>query len=180
MKKNLQKIPLILSTTLFIFGCFVFVFLLKQTNDNNQKAKDGASAWQEEVSRREEITSLNYSLDQNTNDITLLENHFANGSDVVPFLDTIENLAPLSGTKVKISSVDAGAIKSGLVIGLKVSGSFENVYKFLTLLENSPYELNFLSVDIHTLPAASDTSLKNIKSSNWEGLFKIQLLSFIP
>jgi hypothetical protein len=44
------------------------------------------------------------------------------------------------------------------------------------LLENSPYELDFLSVDFHK--SSGDT--KNKKDARWEAVFKMQLLSFIP
>ena len=36
-------------------------------------------------------------------------------------------------------------------MAIKASGSFEALYKFLTLLENSPYELDFISMDIQKL-----------------------------
>jgi hypothetical protein len=101
---------------------------------------------------------------------------------VVPFLDTIGQLASLSGAKLEIDSVDIETTSPGLVAGLKVSGSFAEVYKFLTLLENSPYEIDFLSMDLHSLSMAGADSppLKNIKDSSWEANFEIQLLSFTP
>jgi preprotein translocase subunit SecG len=191
MKNNFQKISLILSATLFIFLCFVFVFLYKKTNDNNKKAEMNAITSQTEMNRREEISSLDRSLQQNEKNKTVLDTHFIQSSDVVPFLNAIEKLAPLSGTKVEIDSVSAGTTNPGLIVGLKVSGSFQEIYKFLTLLENSPYEINFLSMDLHTLlapetsvniPSASskNTKVSKIsKSPNWEVSFEVQLLSFI-
>ena len=179
MKNNFQKIPLFLSIIFFVFFCFAFVFLYQKINDNNQKAEEGMITWQTETFRREETRTLDRSLKQMVDDKTQLETHFAKSSDVVPFLDTIEKLASKAGTVAEINSVDTGINSVGLLVGLKTSGSFEAIYKFLTLLENSPYELEFLSMDVHKLAPeiASDKKIKNFK---WEAIFKIQLLSFIP
>ena len=144
------------------------------------------------MNRRNEITSLDNSLQDNEKNSAILATHFAKSSDVVPFLDTLEKLAPLAGAKAEIDSVDNGVATPGLIVGLRVSGGFTNVYKFLQLLENSPYEINFISMDMHTttvnMPVESTTTPskgasvkpKAVKSQNWEAIFKIQLLSFTP
>jgi Tfp pilus assembly protein PilO len=179
MKNNFQKTSLLVAILFLISVCSAFVFLYDKINDNNQKAEQGTEAWQTESHRRAEITLLNNSLNQISNDRSMLETHFTSSSDIVPFLNTIEQLEPSSLASVEIDSVDTGTNNSALTVGLKASGSFTEVYKFLTLLENSPYELNFLSVDIHkTTPG--DMSTTNIKNSAWEAVFKIQLLSFVP
>ena len=178
MKNNFLKISLFISIIFFVFLSVVSVFLYREINSNNQKTKQNTVKWQTETSRREEITSLNHSLQTISDERTQLENHFAKSSDVVPFLDTLEKLAPKAGALAQVDSVDTPADNTGLLVGLKVSGSFEAIYKFLTLLENSPYELNILSMDIHKMEI--DTSSKNIKNSKWEAVFKIQLLSFVP
>jgi hypothetical protein len=153
--------------------------LYRIINNNNQKAEQGAIAWQTEASRRNEITSLNNSLGQIAEDRASLETHFVQSSDVVTFLDTFGEIATLSGTKAEIDSVDTGTNNSELVVGLKVTGSFGAVYKFLTLLENFPYELDFISMDMHEEMVPSVSS-KNIIIPDWEADFKIQLLSFVP
>jgi hypothetical protein len=179
MENNFPKIPLILSAIFFIFFCSAFVFLYREINDNNQKAEQGTIVWQTEAHQRDEIKSLNRSIQMIAGDRALLETHFAKSSDIVPFLDTIEKLAPEAGAKAEVDSVNVPADNTGLTVGLKVSGSFGAIYKFLTLLENSPYELDFLLIDIHKLTVPNMPG-KNIQDSKWEAVFKIQLLSFIP
>ena len=178
MKNYFQKIPLFLSIIFFIVFSAIFVFLYGKINDNNQKAQQDMITWQQEASRRNQIISLDRLLQNISSDKAQLETHFAKSSDVVPFLDTIEKLAPRVGATAAVDSVVAGTDNTSLSVGLKASGSFESIYKFLTLLENSPYELDFISMDIHAL--APDTSVKNVQSSKWEAVFKIQLLSFVP
>ncbi len=178
MKNNSQKLKLILlAVSLTALGS-LFVFFYVKITDNNKKAEQSLETWAKEEHRREDIKSLNRLLEKIKDDRQELDTHFAKGSDVVPFLDTLEKLAPEAGAKAEVSSVDTKANNSGLIVGLKVSGSFEAIYKFLMLLENSPYELNFLAMDIHSVTGG--TSGKGVKSSGWEAFFKIQLLSFIP
>lgn len=181
MKSNFQKIILFLSLILLVFFCFSFLFLYKAINDNNKKTEQDMVKWQIETRKRENIISLDNSLQKLQDDRAKLETHFAKSSDVVPFLDTIEKLAPTVGAVAAVDSVNTGVglDKAVLMVGLKASGSFEAVYKFLTLLENSPYELDFVSMDIHML-AGPDTADKNVGNSKWEAVFKIKLLSFIP
>ncbi|MFA6258040.1 MAG: hypothetical protein WC671_03490 [Candidatus Paceibacterota bacterium] len=179
MKNNFQKILLLISTTLLLLFCVAFVFLYKKINDNNQKTQQDTIDLQTETFRRNDIASLNQSLQKIVPDKILLDSHFIKSSDIVPFLNIIEKLASSVGVSVQINSVDLKADNSELTVGLKASGRFETIYKFLTLLENSPYEINFMSMDIHKLITSGEND-KNTKDSGWEAIFKIQLLSFIP
>ncbi|MFA6177706.1 MAG: hypothetical protein WC694_02320 [Candidatus Paceibacterota bacterium] len=175
MKNNFQKILIFTSLTFLLFG-FVFLFFYQEINDHNQKTQQDTINLQTETFRRNNIASLNQSLQEITPDKVLLDSHFVKSSDIVPFLNLIEKVASEVGVFIQINSVDSKENNSELIVGLKISGRFEAIYKFLTLLENSPYELEFLSMDIKKL-TVSET---NTKDSNWEAVFKIQLLSFIP
>jgi len=167
-----------LSIIFFVLLSSAFIFLYKAINNNTQKAQQDMTVWQMESLRRDDIRSLDRSLQKISNERTLLETHFAKSSDVVPFLDTIERLAPMVGAVAHVNSVDTSTDSTGLTVGLKASGSFEAIYKFLKLLENSPYELEFLSMDIHKL-TMPDVLGKPAADSQWEAVFKIQLLSFV-
>jgi hypothetical protein len=177
MKNNFNKISLFLSGLILLSLCCISVYLYRIINANNQKAESDMATWQTEANRRNDITSLNKSLEQVSSDRTLLATHFAQSSDVVPFLNTIEQLAPTVGAQAEVDSVNTGTNNNQLIVELKATGSFVQVYKFLTLLENSPYELNFLSMDIHK-SSLTDAPSKNVTASNWEAVFRIQLLSF--
>lgn len=166
--QKFKKMPLIFSIIFLAFSCFAFFFLYKEINNNKKISEKTQIEWQNETSRREDIRSLERSIKSISKEKTLLESHFAQSSNIVPFLDTIEKLALSSKNKSEVVSVDILQDGSGLLIGLRASGSFEAIYKFLTLLENSPYELEFISVDMQRL------SLQ----AGWEVVFKIKLLSF--
>lgn len=178
MKNNFQKILLFISATFLLLFCFIFLFLYKEINNNNKKTQQNETDLQTETLRRYNMASLNQLLQKIAPDKVVLDNHFIKSSDVVPFLNLIEKLALEAGVSVEIDSIDSKTINSELTVEFKASGEFEVIYKFLTLLENSPYELEFLSMDIHK-SSLLDVSDENLKNSNWEAIFKIQLLSFI-
>lgn len=173
MKNNSLKILLFVSATLLLsLFCFIFIFTYQKINSDNQETQQDAINLQKEISKRDNTASLNQYLQKIASERILLEKHFIKSSDVVPFLNTIEKLAQDAGISSEINSVNAKIDNVELVVDLKAIGKFEEIYKFLTLLENSPYELEFATIDMHKINLSKD--------SRWEAIFKIQLLSFIP
>jgi len=179
MQNKFPKIPLFLSAMFFLFSFFTLFYFFQEINNNNEESQLKEIEWQTEMLRRDEIKMLDRSIKIIEIERKELETHFAKSSDVVPFLDTIERLAPQVGAKAEVVSVDIGEDKVSLIVGMKASGTFEGIYKFLTLLENSPYELEFVSIDIQKRDVLN-TSDQNQIGSRWNATFKIRLLSFIP
>ena len=150
----------------FIICGFVFLFLNREININKKIFEDNEVKWQQETERREGIKLLNNSIKKIETEKDLFETHFAQSSNIVPFLDMMESLGEKVGAKTEVTLVDIPKEGNILVVEMKVLGSFEKIYKFLLLLENSPYKLEIVSVDI---------SKQNI----WEASLKIKLLSFV-
>ncbi len=173
MKNNLQKISLISAFILLLALSASFWFLYREIGKNKEKAEIYAANLEREENRRAEIKALRSSLREIEDDRAQLETHFAKSSDIVPFLDTMEKLALKTGAKAEVESVNAGAGNKTLTVQIKASGTFSAVYKFLMLLENSPYELDFLLVDMNSARGED-------KTSNWSAIFKMQLLTFLP
>ncbi len=179
MKNNFEKISMFISATLLVLLCSAFVFLYQEINDNHRKTQQTMITLQTETNQRDNLISLDQALKKNASDRILLEGHFIKSSDVVPFLDIIEKLARQVGVSAEIGSINTKADNTELTVEMKASGKFEAIYKFLILLENSPYVLDFISMDMHKLPSPV-VSGKNVDSAAWEAGFKIQLLSFMP
>lgn len=172
MPHNLQKfkkVPLIFSIIFLVISLLLFCFLYGQINNNSKISQVVEGTWQTEVNRQNEIKSLDKSIKMISPQITKLETHFAESSNVVPFLDMIEKLAPQVGAQAQVSLVNLSGDHTSLVVDTQVTGSFESIYKYLLLLENSVYEIEFTSVDIRKADATS-----------WSASFKIKLLSFVP
>ena len=166
IKIDLSQMLLALALMYFIFCIFLLYFLYRQTNINHVKAEEINLEWQIQSSKHNELLSLEKGVKAVDPERIELNKHFIKINDIVPFLDTIETLAPKVGAEASTTSVELSSDKIALLVGLNTEGSFQSIYKFITLLENSPYELEFTSVKI----TKYDTT--------WRALFIIKLLSF--
>jgi hypothetical protein len=182
MQYGFRKNYIILAVIVFLLFAIAFWFLYHEIQTKNDSSEKILTEWQTEDSRRTEIKTIMKSASSIETNNEIISQHFVNSSNLVPFLDTIDSFAPKVNAEDEITFVDILPDTKELVVGVRVFGSFESVYKFLTLLENSPYEVQFLSVDIKKssgIETSNKTSLIS-KSYPWEGLFKIKLLTFIP
>lgn len=178
MKKILQKIPFIFSILFLFVSVFVFVFIYQKINDNNLNAEKANTEWQTEAMRREEIKSLDRALSMVAEESRVLDTHFAFSSDVVPFLNTIEKLALSVGAEPEITSVSTSEADSVLSADFRADGSFESLYKFISLLEQSPYMIEISAFELSRPLKAGELDINN-KNPKWEVYFHIKLLSFL-
>ncbi|MEI7709340.1 MAG: hypothetical protein WCI76_01340 [bacterium] len=176
MKNNFPKIALATSTIFLAFSCVSFWYFYNMINTNELESQSKENEWQNEAKRRDDIKALDHSVKIITEERGLLETHFAQRSDVVPFLDTIEKLATKVGAIASVTSVDISKDSADFYVGMTASGTFDGLYRFLTLLENSPYQLDFSSISLH---AETATGAKSSASPKWNATFKIKLLTFI-
>ena len=176
MKNNSQKTQFSYSIIFFLVSFSVFLFLYFKVDNTERLSAQKLKEWRVESARRNEIKSLENLMKENENERVSIETHFAQSSNPVPFLDTIEKLAGSVNVKSEVSSVDIAKEGDALIIGMNATGTFEALYKFLTLLENSPYGLEFLSMDVQT-NIGYDTSSK--QTGDWSAVFKIKLLTFV-
>lgn len=175
MQSKLKKTSLIFSIIIFLFFCASIFFLYMEIEKNNKVLKELEVDLQNGMSKRLEIKNFNDSFKSIEQDKILLETHFVQSSDIVPFLNTIEKMASSVGTEAEVSFLEIAKDNSGLILYMKDKGTFEQVYKFILLLENSPYELEFTSVEMQSVSNQED--IKN-KKDLWEVNLKIKLISF--
>jgi hypothetical protein len=168
MKSNFQKFPLLVSIVLLILSCAVFYFLYNKIEQNRASVENMSIEVQKEAQRVEELRLLDRGLRSVEQERVQVESHFAESANLVPFLDGVEELATKVGAEVETTSVDVSANKSNLLVGVKTEGSFEALYKFLTLLENSPYELEIVFLDMSKQEAGA-----------WVMQIRLKLISFI-
>lgn len=180
MQNKFKKIILIIPIALFLLCCSLFFFIFKEIKNNVKILEQSEVNLKEEALKREEIKDFDNLFKSIEQEKTLFETHFVQSSDIVPFLNTIEKIANSIGTKAEVSFIEIAKDNSGLILEMKNRGSFERVYKFLMLLENSPYELEFMSIEMHSSFVEDSEKNKNdTKKNEWEALFRIKLISFI-
>ena len=176
MNKQSHKKYLILSILFFFFACFVFVFLYRSINTNRQVFIEAEKAWQREENRLSEIRTIDRSIKTVEAEKMDFESHFAHKSDVVPFLDSLERLAKSVGATAEVASVDTNADSPTLSLTMRATGSFDSLYRFIALLENSYYELEIVNLNLQR-----DTFVDELKGSapKWRVVVGIRLLSYL-
>jgi len=177
MQNNFQKFkkgPLLLSMIFLLCSIAVLYFVYREIGINNQIAEQAQITWHNEADRRIEMQSLDRLLKSVEAETVLLNSHFIKSSDVVPFLNIIEKLAQNAGTKAEILAVDLAKDNSALAVRTQATGSFGSIYKFLKLLENSPYELEVATMEMVKADGGEKSS-----GQTWSIILGIKLLSFI-
>lgn len=175
MQPNSPKKYLILSIVFFAVACSAFSYLYYGIKNNRKVFRDAQVAWQREEDRLAEIRMIDRSIKTVETEKILFESHFATKKDVVPFLDTLEKLALSVGARAEVASVDTKEGTNGLTVALRASGSFESLYKLLTLLENSHFELKIEGLD---LQRESSSGVETV-GTKWRAVFQVKLLSYV-
>jgi hypothetical protein len=166
-------------STVFMLGSFaVFLFLYMKVDKSNTEADNLSVDWQVEMAKRKNLDSLDSLVKKIDKERAMLDTHFAHSGDIVPFLDMIDSVGVSAGVKSSVATIDTLADKSAVLVEVKANGSFENIYKFLGLLENSSYELEFASMDMMKEGTEESEGKKVVPV--WVASFKIKLLSFLP
>jgi len=171
---NLNKY--LLSAIAFLLVSIGFVLFLYRQISINIKVTDQIEAqWASEIETQEKIKELELSVSQILEERTSFESHFVRNSDIVTFLDTIEQLATNVSAKAIISTVDTAQDPPSLLVGIRASGSFEALYKFMMLIENAPYELEIESFDLRKEGSVSDS---DTFKPEWSVTLRVNVLSF--
>ena len=180
--RKFQKMPLLVSLALLGSSLLVFFLLYKSINENKKESDQNEKNVAIEVMHRAEAQSLYSAIKSIDAERSNLETHFAQSSDIVPFLDMFGRLSNQAGTQTEVSSIEISSDNLSLIVTSKSIGSFQSVYKFINLLENSSYELEFLAVDIETQSAVNTSTASASKTkptAEWTANLKIKLVSFM-
>ncbi len=178
--KNTNKIFIEIALgSLFIgISVFAFFYVFQSINTKNENTAILLEQIKTESDRRNKVTALNAEIKAIAPQRAVLETHFANSSDVVPFLDTLQELSRQALAPAEVSSVDLSKDGKTLEVSMNAQGDFAGISRLLALLQNSPYELDFSSVDIKR-KILSDAEAKIASGMPaWNASFKLNLLSF--
>lgn len=98
---------------------------------------------------------------------------FVSENELIDFIEDLEGAGGNVGTEVKVESATFSGDKEASVpsFRLQASGSFDSLFKLMLVLENLPYEIDF--EDLSFTKSSADG-----KTSSWNGVFIIKLLSY--
>ncbi|MEK7567228.1 MAG: hypothetical protein AAB527_03800 [Patescibacteria group bacterium] len=165
--KTAKAVALILMLDLAVlFGWWWFYYEIK--GKDAQIASIGRDiAAQEDKQKR--IKELDQVLQSIASEKSKVDGAFAEGSNVVKFIEGLEMMASFSGAGLEIvsASLPAKVEEGGPFFTLNLSGSFGRLFKFLALLEKTSYQIKIES-------ARFGVSEKGA----WSSQIKLRLLSY--
>jgi Tfp pilus assembly protein PilO len=103
---------------------------------------------------------------------------FLEKEEIVSFIETLEKLAGISGVKLEIKSIKITDDLSGNkksekpVLLLETSGSFRDIFYFISLAQKLPYQISFNQVDIHK------NALNKNEKNLWNSKISVTVLSY--
>ena len=112
-----------------------------------------------------------------------IEAVFLKEDDLVRLIKGLESTGESSGVSLKISAISAEKKKSSKpVISFSAQGTFEQLFKYLYLLENLPYLITINKISFQKEEDGKEIAQENNKKNglvpSWQALFSIQLESY--
>lgn len=183
---------LILCIILNVVIIFVYGFLYYDIGSQNKKASELLGQVNSDMQKNDTLRAIKISLNQNKDFISQVDSFFIAPDGVVNFISLLEGLGKASGVKLSIGSVsvvpEGGAkdFKEDLSLRLDMSGSWEQIYYFLSLLQNQPYRIMFDTASIGLEGAVdaikfTDKGTVRVRGQNevWKGAFSIRVLKLM-
>jgi hypothetical protein len=118
------------------------------------KEKDDAIIFAEKVA---EIKALQVSVN----------NHFVDPNAIDTFVNYLEDMGSTLGSVTSVKDIQIpDKIKNTVVISLSITGTFNNVMRTITYLENIPYKINITDVYINKNMDESEGDLLGVVKKN--------------
>jgi hypothetical protein len=169
--RNKKKATLVIMNIIAVLAISAILFLIyKQRTLFVQYSKESA----EETAKIDSMESLGKLVKDTVESRDFLNKVFVDKEKITDFLEMIEALGPLSGSKVSIVSVDDGGKKSNsgnfIKIRFKAEGNWTAVYKLISLVDHIPSALSVTAVQF-----SKDFSDERSKISTWSATIEANI-----
>ncbi len=155
---------------LLALGMYGYLFYIVQSAEKEAAILENENT---ALAKREEsIGDIRKSLAAVTDSRAALNSYIIESADIVPFLETIEKYGRDVGVATAIDNVALSEDKKTLTVNLSGEGDYEDVYRFIALLEAMPYEITIPTAEIQSQNASKSTapasgSTQAVIQKNW-------------
>jgi len=143
------------SIVLFIIASGSFAFIFLQTQQQGEKLVAQLDTLTEQRTQEEAFFRLRRVAEESSAERSKLSEYFFAGeSESIDFLNMVEQLAPEAGVTLETNSLnliegtESEDEKQWVEMGFSFEGSRSRVQNFITILEELPYVLKVITVDI--------------------------------
>lgn len=147
MKKNHTTLIFIVSILTIILFVALLGFFLKVIKNKNQHTAVILATLQDKISEKENILKFNEKILETEEIQKKINNLFVDPNKIDEFVNYLEKIG--EDTNSEVSVIDVKDNKKILSFNLSIRGSFDNVVKSITLLENIPYQTDIVSFTLN-------------------------------
>lgn len=186
--KNIFKAILIIDIIAFVLYGALF-FLIKNKNQDTSTLLNNA---ERDLKKDEFLRVAKFSLDQNRAEVEKLDTFFVAKDGVPNFIEYIEGLGKESGVALSIGNVSVEPdtknkddFKEILRLKVEMLGSWQELFTFLSIIENLPYRVQIDNVSFAVDASeealffggeASTTNSSLSGGNQWKGFIEFTLL----
>lgn len=153
----------LLSVGAIVYGLFAIASLTSAATDKEGELQQQQAAQLEQYSYKDIIKN-------STGDREKIAKYFLNKDQVVTYIETLENLATKTNVLLE-TTVSPGSLQD---YELRINGTYSNVFRFISLLEQMPYYSK-----IRTVSLAKNSQVETSASSLWEAQLKVTLVGYL-
>ena len=164
--------------TLVVLGLLVygwFLFVLRVTTTHTAVLEKQVQILQ---TQEKEVGTLKKELSTMEERQQQLSSYFIDVDNIVPFLETVEGYGRQTNVTTKFDTFDIHTGPSRLDVSLVADGNFADIYRFFSLLENTPYatKINTMSLQL-AVPLGFQPQGSGPHSSGWEAHATLSVFS---
>ena len=184
MKKNRTIIMLIISLIIAIIVICLFSFFMKVIKNKNEHISAISSTLGDKMWEKENLEMFTERIGEIKSIQSSVNDHFLNPNEVDKFVSYLEELGQKIGSEIIVENVEvAPKIKNTINFTVSIIGTFDEVIRTVSLLENIPYQVNitqlYLNKDIakEIVKDDEDKEIKNSVNSKWQAGVTFNILT---
>ncbi len=189
MSKKSTNFILIISVILLIVLFGSFFYLINVIKNKNKHISAVSATLQEKINEKDNMVALENKIIELGDTHKQISGYLIDTSNIDTFVEYLEGLGVSNNISLTVKSVETPkGEKNKLNFNIEMDGSFPNVTKVVSILENSPYNMSINSLYINKITKDSSMETVDPKSkkmvtitttkSSWQATANFTVLSF--
>lgn len=143
MQKNSTIFMLSLTILAVLFASGIFVFMFKVIQNKNEHTSKVLMTLEDKMAEKENMSVVNQRLTEVETTSKTVNSYFVDSKQIDLFVAYLEKIGADTSTDLAVKDVSVSTTEKGsLSLKLSVKGTFSNIMQVVSLLENSPYQIN--------------------------------------
>jgi hypothetical protein len=185
MKKNKTTSFLIFSVFIVILVVLLLVLFINVIKNKNLHISAVATTLGEKMKEKEDATVNVSKITEIKSIQESINNYFVDPNRIDTFVSYLEGIGSDIGSSVEVNGIDIPQkTKNTIAFKLSIKGTFEEVMKTISFMENIPYQIDITQIYLNEnakpfeeKDTKTDTKVKIVKSPIWQADISFNILS---